>query len=310
MNKLIAILMAAYFLPVRISAVEVVQTLDYAGIEELLLSGDPFNGMGSRTSCKQSLEEFVDSPGENLTEASMLEIQNVAVKDFHYLLVYAEAFALVGEKTKADRYRQALRAMLEYQVLYNDIVGDGLSLINIPRAEYMLARIINDHRDKCVKLTADDVRSTIPSVMGCIDKFDGKRHLLSDMETFRKMLIVGAAIETYLRDQGHLPENIDELRSLQPSELVDCEGLEIRYSKTGSKDWKLFSGGVAGIDDNSIGDEIVPGFNKVVGRKNRGVWFSSKFSDKRKALIKNGKIQEDSLLFKCSYTNGLIRLGR
>lgn len=83
MNKFCVIL-SAIAVTITIARGENIMTvLDYAGIEEALAVGDPFNGHDIGGRAAQTLKEFVISPGESLSASSHVQFCQTPMMAFH-----------------------------------------------------------------------------------------------------------------------------------------------------------------------------------------------------------------------------------
>ena len=278
---------------------------DFAGVKMAISRGDPFNGMPCTETRAETVDQFARNPYATMSLLSRTEYGKAWIKNFHYLLVHMEAFAMTGDALQFEEYSSAIAGCLRQYEEHLSVYGDGVLRINRFRLEYALARIVNDRSGGVLPLSPDSIRKILPALSGEAAGLDALWRKKQD--TFRVMLLIGSAIERSRSQNKKLPESISLLDSISSDELLDAWGNRIKYVSSGS-DWKLYSSGGTDIEDDVRLTVVIPELDRLNGRLTPQVWFSSNFSALRVELFEGRVINKNVPLYECSLQGHSVRI--
>ena len=272
--------------------------LDYLGVENLLKTGNPFdsNPLDAGSGMNRTIDAFLKEPVEGLSMRDISFICSSHMTWLYEIVVLAEANGVSGNKDKFMRYGTGLAEIMGVLDRRRDVMGDLVPRWLRNQVESMLARLLNDRRQSTVRLLPSDIRELLPE-FGVESARYKEFHV-----SFRNMLVVGAAIERHLRENGRMPDSLSELGDVAPDEKKDAYGEPLSYRHKGD-DWMLHSGGREKAKDDGPWNVYVPYIECIGGWLTDEVWFSSTFSRCRKELYSNGVINDNHPAYRC-YMHG------
>ena len=283
---------------------------EFCGLEASLTNGHPF-GKGNwfeKKNERNDISIFVIEPIRGLSSTAM---NQVALNDYNWLyvhLVMAEAAGLAGNRKMFNSYGAAFCSLIQVYEKHSDVLGTFNIRRFRPKLEYMLARIINDRRPSTVKLVSADIRRFLPPLSKEGVVWDENLwHSWRTHETFRRMLIVGAALELHLRNFGHLPNSLEALNCVEQEEKKDAYGKHFSY-RHNKHEWMIFSCGKE-TERESPWDVYVPCAGATGGYATTEIWFASSFSRKRQKLYKLGHLNDEYPAYRCYMRGNVIYRG-
>lgn len=277
---------------------------DFAGVEVAIAQGDPFNGMPKGGCDAQTVGQFLSNPDLTMSPESLMRYADVWLREFHYLAVFMEASAKVGDSLRFAEYANVLAGRLKQYDEHLSLFGEGVLRRNRLRLEYAISRIINDRSGSSILISANVVRTTIPPIAG---EIAGRMPLwLKKQETFRNMLILGSELECYSKKHGTLPNSVHFLERISEADTKDAWGDDIVYLQNGVE-WKLFSAGGHGRVDVSPESAVLPEIDRINGIFTSEVWFSSDFSDLRRSLMEGRTVNPGCAQYECILDGSCVR---
>ena len=282
---------------------------DFCGLEVSLTNGHPFGeGHWLVKDGQNEFEKFVFEPTRGLNTNAL---QYVTLNDYRWLyvhLVMAEAAGLSGDGKRFFSCGETFYSLIHVYEKHSDVLGTFTIRRIRPKLEYMLARIINDRRPSTVKLVPADIRRFLPSLSKEGVVWDESLwHSWRTRETFRRMLIVGTALEHHLRKFGHLPNSLETLDCVEQEEMKDAYGKHFlyRYKK---HEWMIFSCGKE-TERESPWDVYVPCVGITGGYATTETCFASSFSRKRQELYKSGCLNDAYPAYRCYMRGNVVYRG-
>lgn len=272
----------------------------FCGLEVALTNGHPLGeGHWLIKDGQNDSETFVIEPTRGLSSKA---VRDIGLNDYRWLyvhLVMAEATGLSGDVKRFSGYGEAFRSLIQVYEKHSDVLGNFSIRRFRPKLEYVLARLINDRRSVTVKLLPMDIRKILPPLTECNEVWtESLWNSWRSRETFRRMLIVGAAIEEYLRKNGGIPNSLDSLEGVDVEEKKDAYGNMFSYYYR-QNEWMLYSrGNEEGAYENNW-DVYVPCNGITGGHSTTEMWFASSFSSKRQELYKSGVLNEGYPSYRC-----------
>ena len=289
--------------------IERMPCFDFCGLEVALTNGHPFGkGNWFEKDGRNDISMFSIEPLRGLSSTAM---NRVALNDYRWLyvhLVIAESVGLSGDKKTFNSYVSAFCSMIQVYEKHSDVFGTFNIRRFRPKLEYMLARIINDRRPSTVKLVPADIRRFLPSLSREGVVWDESLwHSWRTRETFRRMLIVGAALEHHLRNFGYLPNSLEALNCVEQEEKKDAYGKHFSYRRN-KHEWMIFSCGKE-TERESPWDVYVPCAGVTGGYATTEIWFASSFSRKRQELYRSGHLNNEYPAYRCHMRGDVIYRG-
>ena len=207
-------------------------------------------------------------------------------------LAYVSRMEIAAQRGDGKSFAWHSKAFLDF---FNNMYsgpfvkkGHG-SLDALLSYEYALSRIILDRRDSAIRLSPDACRSILPTSLFAINTDVSSNISLAKRyeraRSFRNALIVGCAIECYLRDKKTLPTGLDAIEGLLKDEKVDSAGRPFCYRHDGAL-WSLSS-----CDEKPL-KTYVPAIADVSNMRD---WiplvFASDYTRRRRELFVSGKLE-------------------
>ena len=290
--------------------IERMPCFEFCGLEVALTNGHPFGkGNWFEQNGRNDISMFAIEPMRGLSSAAM---NQVALNDYNWLyvhLVMAEAVGLAGNIKMFNSYGTAFCSLIQVYEKHSDVLGTFNIRRFRPKLEYMLARLINDRRSVTVKLRPMDIRKILPPITECNEVWtESSWNSWRSRETFRRMLIVGAAIEEYLRKSDGTPDSLDLLEDVNAKEKKDAYGNVFSYSSQ-KKEWMLYSRGDEMGKVENHWDVYVPCNGITGGHSTTEMWFASSFSRKRQELYKSGVLNDGYPSCRCYMRGNTIYRG-
>jgi hypothetical protein len=289
--------------------IERMPCFDFCGLEVALTNGHPFGkGNWFGTDEKNDISMFSIEPLRGLSSTAM---NQVALNDYNWLyvhLVIAEAVGLAGNRKMFNSYGTAFCSLIQVYEKHSEVLGTFNIRRFRPKLEYMLARIINDRRPGTVKLLPADVRRILPPLSSKGVVWDENLwHSWRTHETFRRMLIVGSALEYHLRKFGQLPHSLETLDCVGQEELKDAYGKRFSYRRN-KCEWMIFSCGKE-TERETPWDVYIPCVGITGGYATTETWFASSFSRKRQELYKSGCLNDAYPAYRCYMRGNVVYRG-
>lgn len=217
----------------------------------------------------------------------------------------AEMLAFLGD---GERYRSIMNKvgdMLRLLLKNDHIVGKSIFDSNFARTEMSLARVVNGRFGKGIAVSANDIRRWLPEF-----EAKGSRNRVN-LARFKKLLVIGAAIEQYRREHNMIPDNLQTLvgeKNLGISESdLSLEDLRVEY-KVAQEFWKMRLGSFEREVPEPIYD-FIPAVFPVAGIVVDEIWFASTYTQKRKELFENGYLPSDDPFCRCQLKGCVVYRG-
>lgn len=272
-------------------------TFDFCGIPDSVCD---VSNLSARIAC-----EDLTLNGHELLSYESQQYALGASMAFKALLSAAEMRACVGDRASYCAHMESVADLLCFLSKNAKIAGWAAYESNVARTEYSLARIINGKAGVKIAVTAGEVKRWLPETDGKSTKE------FVNLNRFRALLVIGAAIEQYKREHNHLPENLQTLVDEKTLGVLDSDlssgGLSIEYRK-GPDFWKLRLGRYERRVPEPL-EDFIPAVFQIAGSYVDEVWFASSYSQKRKELFARGYLPSEDSYCRCSIKGPIVIRG-
>lgn len=270
---------------------------DFCGISDSFCA---ISNLSVQVGCAELPEECQ----EFLTEAAQRQALGFSLA-FQTCLSTAELRACAGDRKSYCSCMDMVGNLLRFLLKNDHIVGKSIFGSNFARTEMSLARVINGKFGRRIEVRASDIKRWLPEF-----EAKGSRNRVN-LARFKKLLVIGAAIEQYRRAHNKLPENLNSLvdeKNLGVSASDLSSGnLRVEY-RTVMDFWKLRFGSYERRDPEPVYD-YVPAAFQVAGVVVDEVWFASTYTQKRKELFENGYLPSDDVYCRCRLKGCVVYRG-
>ena len=228
-------------------------------------------------------------------EVEAKEIASSTLIFFQHHLKNAEFAAEKGDSFSCDRYMNFAADILSLHNKYSDVVGNGLFVRMRLIMEYSIARMVNNRIPTSIAIRPSQINNWLRNAIAYKNPFHNKH--IQKQEDFKRLLIVGASIELYFRENGTTPSSLDEI-----CDIGAVKG--IHYVQDGNF-WKIR----LGVGEQEPFYDFFPAVDDFTGTCYDELWFASTYSSKRKELYLNGSLSSEDARCSCYIANGVIRRG-
>lgn len=294
-KKIIAALAFAPFLCVAKN--EELAEFDFCGIPDSLRAVGNYGSHVSGTDLPMECQRFLNDTVHRYALGLSLMFQGC--------LSAAEVRACSGD---GESYRSTMNTvgdMLRFLMKNERVVGKSVFNCNLARTESSLARVINGQLGRSIEVCASDIKRWLPEIEA------NESRDRCNLNRFKTLLLIGAAIEQYRRVHNRLPENLNVLvgeKGLGISESdLSFGNLRVEY-RIASDFWKLRLGSYERRAPEPIYD-FVPAVYQVAGVVVDEVWFASTYTQKRKELFDNGHLQSEDPYCRCRLKGCIVMRG-
>jgi hypothetical protein len=258
----------------------------------------------SNLSVQVGCAELPEECQEFLTEVAQRQALGFSLA-FQACLSTAELRACAGDRKSYCSCMDMVGNLLRFLLKNDHIVGKSIFGSNFARTEMSLARVINGKFGKEIAVSANDIRRWLPEF-----EAKGSRNRVN-LARFKKLLVIGAAIEQYRREHNTIPDNLQTLvgeKNLGISESdLSLEDLRVEY-KVAQEFWKMRLGSFERAVPEPIYD-FIPAVFPVAGIVVDEIWFASTYTQKRKELFENGYLPSDDVYCRCRLKGCVVYRG-
>ena len=260
---------------------------DFCGIPDSLCA---VSNLGVQVACA----ELPVESQERVTDAAQRQALGFSLV-FLADLSMAELRACIGDGESYRSRMDMVGDLLRFLLRNERVVGVSVFDCNLARTEMSLSRIINGKFGRRIEVRASDIKRWIPEIEG---KSSAAR---VNLERFRTLLLIGAAIDKYRLAHNRLPDKLNSLvdeidLGISESDL-SSGSLRVEY-RTALDFWKLRLGSYERRVPEPIYD-FVPAVYHVAGECVDEIWFASAYTQKRNELFENGCLPSDDPLCRC-----------